>query len=134
LALAHRGASAVGLGEAGVRRAARALFRDARRDNASEGAHQAHPLRDGRTEHRQERRNGRRCQGHRERTGGSGCQVLRDRTDASAGGRLRGREQPLQAEQQTAPQVGAQRTAEQAMALPERRLQATRALPEARWG
>ena len=131
MALAHRGAWAVGLGEAEVRLAARELLRDARRDNASGGAHQAHPLQDERTEHRQERRNGRRC---RERPGGSGCQVLRDRTDASAVGRLRRGKQPLQAEQQTAPQVEAQRTAEQAMALAERRLQATRALPEARWG
>jgi hypothetical protein len=133
LALARRGASAVGRGEAEVLLAARELFRDVRRHNASEGGHPARLRRDELPVNRQERRNAQRCQERRERTDDSGRRVLRDLTDASAAGRLRRAERPLQAEQQKALQVEAQRTVEQAMASVARRPQAAVALPQERW-
>lgn len=82
---------------------------------------------------RQDRRNAQRYQERPGQPDGSGRLVLREQTDASAAGRFRRVEQRLrQAEQQTAQQVEAQRTAERAVALAAQRLRAALALPEAR--
>jgi hypothetical protein len=129
-----RGASAFVRAEAKVHLAAQALFRDARRGNASERGHQGRPHWAALPGLRQELRSARRCQA---RQADSNHQGLREPPDASAAGRHQQVEHPARrAEQWAASRVWAQRTVvEQAMTSPAGRplALAAHAAPVARW-